>query len=47
MQRAVANALPALTALLLDRGWRPEALRGVLGENLRRFFRRVLPGGDL
>lgn len=39
-------ALPALTRLLLERGIDGPTLGGVLGENLRRFFRRVLPGGD-
>lgn len=39
-------SLPALTALLLERGAPVEIVRGVLGENLRRLFRRVLPGGE-
>lgn len=39
-------SLPALTALLLERGTPVATVRGVLGENLRRLFRRVLPGGE-
>lgn len=39
-------ALPRLTRLLLERGLGTGTVRGVLGENLRRYFRRVLPGGS-
>jgi membrane dipeptidase len=31
-----ASRLPALTAALRDRGWRADALRKLLGENLLR-----------
>lgn len=33
--------LPALTAGLLDRGWKPEELRGMLGKNLLDYFIRI------
>ncbi|MFW6192228.1 MAG: dipeptidase [Gemmatimonadota bacterium] len=39
-------ALPALTSLLLGRGIPAATVRGVLGGNLRRLFRQVLPGGE-
>jgi membrane dipeptidase len=34
--------LPHLTARLLERGWSGEDLEGMLGRNLREYFRRVL-----
>jgi membrane dipeptidase len=34
--------LPSLTAGLLDRGWRPRELRGMLGANLLEYLRRVI-----
>jgi microsomal dipeptidase-like Zn-dependent dipeptidase len=34
--------LPALTAGLLDRGWKEDELRGMLGRNLLEYFRRVI-----
>jgi membrane dipeptidase len=36
------GTLPALTAGLLDRGWKEDELRGLLGNNLLDYFRRVL-----
>lgn len=40
------TSLPALTGLLLERGTPVATVRGALGGNLRRLFRRVLPGGE-
>jgi microsomal dipeptidase-like Zn-dependent dipeptidase len=35
---------PALTAGLLRRGYAPDDIRKILGENFRRAFMEVLPG---
>jgi membrane dipeptidase len=37
-----AGRLPVLTAGLIDRGWRPGELRGMLGENFLDYFTRIL-----
>ena len=34
--------LPALTARLIERGWKPDELRGMLGANLLEYLRRVI-----
>ena len=41
-----AADLPRLTAGLLQRGWRPEDLRGMLGENLLRVMTAVQDASD-
>lgn len=42
------EALPGLTQAMMDRGYPPEAIRGILGENLARVSDAIwrTPGSD-
>ncbi|MBN1314095.1 MAG: membrane dipeptidase, partial [Anaerolineales bacterium] len=37
-----ASKIPAITAGLRERGYRPDAIQKIMGENLIRVFRQVL-----
>jgi membrane dipeptidase len=40
------SKLSALTQVLVDRGYKPEDIRAIMGENALEFFQRVQVGGD-